>query len=389
MGQDELFLGLFHALHETDVQLQYIKSNIRQGRQGRVAGPEIVEFHNEALVPQGADNGGDDGRILRVGRLRQFQVKELMGNPVAVTDVPDISVQLGHGKVHAGDVDGNRHYGLAGSNPLRKMLRDFLPHVAVHLRDETVPLKEGNEGPGTHKADLRAVPADQGLRPARPGRPDIVFRLVVDDELLLLQGVFHDIQDLLLFQLLFPQGIVEVGDIIAITPVDRLQSCRRLVAHGVDALVPVVNPVDPVAKGDGDGEISRDSLVQPFHRGFRHQFRLAVTQSREMVPHEAAHDFSLLQVRLQRLRDLTEDTVAALPAELLIELAEGFDIRNDDIVVAVGSGIHDPLGIAVEEGGIVDARNSVPLRDPQDGGRIGQADQGPDPVQNDVSIVGL
>ena len=94
----------------------------------------------------------------------------------------------------------------------------------VQLLDQTILLKQRNENAWADHPKLRVFPAHQCFRTAEHGviRPDIKLRLIVDQELLFLNGGSEVLQQLFRIDLGFMQGIIIDRHSLAETVPDRV-----------------------------------------------------------------------------------------------------------------------------------------------------------------------
>ena len=186
LQHDAHALRTFGCEQERPVDLHDVERQLVQQREVAVAAAEIVHVDGKA---HGMERGDDGNRVLAesiIGeierRLRELELDAL--RRIAVDErlhAREIAL-LAH--VDAALVHGNRHDGQAFFRRFALEPHDLLEVVEIEVGDEAVALEERDELARRQKAELGALPAHECLGTDAAPRPEIVFRLIPDLELL-------------------------------------------------------------------------------------------------------------------------------------------------------------------------------------------------------------
>ena len=87
------------------------------------------------------------------------------------------------------DTDGNK--GQTEIYPAALICHYHLQHIVIQPDHESVLFKQVYKAAGIEEAKLLTLPADKGLRPDNPTGFQLILRLIENNELLLLQRLFH------------------------------------------------------------------------------------------------------------------------------------------------------------------------------------------------------
>ena len=179
---------LQHRRDEGPVDLQLVDRHLAQVGQRGVAGAEVVDRQARAEVAQ-PGHGGQ--RPLGVGHdhaLGDLELERLRRQAVGVQQTLDLLGQVAVQQVAHRQVDRHRQFApvLAPGGALGD---GALQHVTGERADEAGLLDGLHEGAGRDQAVLGVLPADQALGAAHAHVVEVDDRLVVDDDLVLQQGV--------------------------------------------------------------------------------------------------------------------------------------------------------------------------------------------------------
>jgi len=188
----------FKVLQELQVDLQDIQRDVLERVKGGIAGAEVVHQHQEAVLPQLAHGIHQLFRIVVVGGFRDFQTDQGMVHAVGVRHPVQFIRQVRIVQRLAGGVDGDADRFQSAFGALLQIDADIFPHVAVDPGDESGLLKQRDEQAGAEPSLLGMVPAHQRFRAGHRAQARLDHRLVPDLELMVLQGLFHVVADLLL-----------------------------------------------------------------------------------------------------------------------------------------------------------------------------------------------
>ena len=378
LGVLALLEGVAHELH---VQLQRVHGQRGDHVQGGIAAAEVVHLDVEARVPKALHRLDDLGGILGVGGLGDLQQELVRRQIELLHQSAHVVHQVVIEDIHPAHVHGHRYAEADAVLPVPHLRGHRAPHIAVQRADEAVALEQGDEVPGADHAQLRVLPAHQGLGAVqhRHGGLDLELRLVVDHELLFFDGLREVQQQLLGVDLVLVQLVVVDGHGAGVAvahgvrgqlgPVEPLVHVQGLVHVGIDAHAQV-HPAVHAAAG------VLEDLVVVLPMGTVDQERVALPPTDDAA------------VGVHVVRDAPADpaqhVVAVGLAVPLVDHVEVADVHQDGVhgqVLVVGVVL---LGVTEEELLVVQAGELVALGGADDVAVFGELDGMADPGQQRV-----
>ncbi len=158
------FVGA-HGADEVAVDLQGVERQAGQVRQGREAGPEVVERQTGAGFPELLQHHGGPVGIAHDVALGDLELQGAVGQPGLAQDAGDFRHQVVAVDLPGGQVDADRQLPrrAVAPAPFRQLLGRGLDHMGADLVQQAHVAGERQEVVGHDQAPARMAPADQGL----------------------------------------------------------------------------------------------------------------------------------------------------------------------------------------------------------------------------------
>ena len=134
----------------------------------------------EAVVTQALNRFQYRCSVVGVGGFRDLELYVIVFQAIALDELLEPLLQLWVEHVRAREVYRNRQRVAVCLLPRGNLFGSLLPYVAIHLANEAVALKEGDEVSWRYHAELGMHPTDEGLRATELGRIvlHVVFGLI-------------------------------------------------------------------------------------------------------------------------------------------------------------------------------------------------------------------
>jgi hypothetical protein len=232
------------------------------------------------------------------GALGELDHQQLRGNLVAGEQLADLAGELEVEEAPGGHVDRDREL-VAGVAPLAALAQGLVEHVVGQGGDEPGPFGQGDELIRRDQTMFGVLPAHQRLHPEDLPGVGADLGLVVQQQLLLLQG---------------PAQLAEQGEAPGAV----------LVLFGVEQREPGMGLLGGV---HGD--------VGPLQRLLTRQ------QHRELIAPQARDGVDLPERGLESLADLDQQLVAVVVAEGVVDLLEPVQVDQQQ-----RGGNQFPVGLA-------------------------------------------
>ena len=323
--------GIADKLH---VQLQGVDGQGGEHVQGRVTRAEIVHLHLETKLAQRLDRLDDLVGVLRIGRLRDFKQHILRRQIKLPQKRCECVDKAGVEHVHPRHVYRHRHAKAETVFPVPQPGGGLPPDELVKSLDEAVCLKKRDKHTRTHHAELRVAPAHQGLSAGEHGGflADIELGLIPDLKLPLVNGGMEILNQLLVKEFLFVQGLIVKTDGVAeasahrvggdLCPVEASLDIQGFVNIFVHAHTQADTAARSVVALKAVGCSVQDGAVIPAVGTIDHEgIRLAPTHNAALFPHHIAHP----------LANAAQDGITAGGSEALVDHAEVVDVDDDGI----------------------------------------------------------
>src|SRR3954469_19712271 len=330
-------LLLAQPVDERAVDLDRVDRHALQARQGRVAGAEVVEQDADAELAQALERRARRGDVLEEDALGDLEA-EAAGLEAAARERPlHLAEELGPGELAARHVDGDAEVGgvreaLAPGGDLGGRL---LEHPAAERRDEAGLLGQADELGRADDAVAGTVPADERLDADQALVGDVEDRLVVDAELLALDGAAQ-----------VALGAQPDERVVAHLLVEELvapaSALLRLVHRGVGLAQHRLGALRPRGDRDPDARrhedlaagLERDRPLPRVGDAPRDGDRLALGRDLaaddELVAAEARDGVRAADHLLEAGAEGDEQVIAGLVAERVVDRLELVDAEKED-----------------------------------------------------------
>ena len=277
--------------------------------------------------------------------------------------------------------------------PVPNLPGRLFPDIGVELLNQTVFFKQRDKNAGTDHAAVRVNPTHQRFRPGQNRRigTNIKLRLVVDLELMLLDGSGEILYQLLGKDVLFMKLAVIQADGSGEIPANRVGRHFGAVktALDVDALVDVGIDADAephticrravFLKKTGGNLIQNGLIVLPM-RAVEH----------ESISFPATGDASGVMGQVKDLlTDLPQNLVPVSFAEALVDHMEVVDIQNQRVHRDVFVAEVELLGVIVEKLPVIQNCELIALRRLDGAAVLLELDDAADAGQNHIGLIGL
>ena len=154
-----------------------------QRAERRIAGAEIVDREVQAERIELVEELDGAVRILHQGRLRDLQLQRGRRDFVTAEDRADPADEIGLPKLFEREVDGDPPRGRHGSLPVTEVFAHPIEYPFPDFDDEVGFFGQRDEVRRQDDAAFRQLPAHERLGTDNFAGLDVVFRLIVDQEL--------------------------------------------------------------------------------------------------------------------------------------------------------------------------------------------------------------
>ena len=319
--------------HEGLVDLELVEGETLEVGEAGIAGAEVVDGDRDAQRLELIELPGDLLDVAHHHALGELEGQQAGGDVVAAQGRGDAVDEVGAAELQRRDIDRHRHQRQAGSAPGGELGAHRVEHPLAEAEDQAALLGDGYEAPRQQQAQLRVLPAHQGLG-AHQAAVGGHQRLVVKHQLVAIEGAAQGVFE---GQALAAHRVHARGEELDAVAARLLGPVHGHVGPVEEDLgVPPVVGVDRHADAGGQAELAAGQ-PEGFVEG-RQQARGAGTQPGpvvalgdqhdELVAAVAQHALAGAQHRLEAPRDLDQQLVAHVVAEGVVDVLEAVEIEE-------------------------------------------------------------
>ena len=323
-----------HPEDERAVDLHLVQRQALEVGQRRLALAEVVERQADAEVAQPVQDLAGAARVRHDRVLGDLALQAVPGDAVALERGPGGIGQAGVDDVAGRQVDRHGEVDPGGA-PARALAHGRVEHPARQVGDHARALRERYELDRRQQAARRVLPAHERLHADHAARGQRDLGLVVQDELVLVEGPAQLGQQ--------RQALGRVGVALEVVGLDPRAGLLGLV-HGDVGAAQQRRDVVAVqgAQRDADArlEVDRDAaqLERPLqgavqaggHLGHDAAVGDVAQQHGELVAAQAGEQVAAADDRAQAARDLDQQLVAVVVAERVVDLLEAVEVDQQE-----------------------------------------------------------
>ena len=321
--------------HEALIDLQLVRGQALETGQGGIAGAEVIDADHDPPLAQPIEHRADLAMPLHHHRLGDLQLQAGRRQAAVRQGLMDPRQQIAALDLQPGDVDRHPAHGQTRVEPGAALPAGLPQHPGAQFADQAGILGHGDEARGRNQALLGMGPAGQGLDADQGTGAQVDLRLVVEPQLVQLQG---------LAQLSLQQDALEggVGHVLGIelvvvaSPVLGAvhggigvlqQGLDRLAIAGIDADAHAGGDIElmgaqPQRRGEGlDEAVGLEGGLLPGGQVFR--------QHHELIAAEPGEGVILAHDGLKTRGDGLQQVVAQVMAQAVVDPLEAIQVDED------------------------------------------------------------
>ena len=306
-------LGIIgQAAHETLIELKLVYRQAFQPRQRAITGAEVVDGQAHAQCAQAGKQFQGCVRVFHDRALGHFQLQLLGWQAGGSQHAGNFLVQLASAEQAAGDVHCDEAERAAFGVPVHHLATGLLQHPGVDGADHAVVLGNRDKFAWRNQPALRVLPAYQCLHAYLATVTQVMQRLVVNAQLVIVQGMaqaagqFHALTGVV-GQLLHIEGIAFAAAALG------LEQRRIGIAQDLLDAIPIVGEqADADAGADVEFmTVEEKGRVQAMQQTLRQfgslgGFRAVFAEQAEFVTAQPGQGAACRQIVLQALANALE-----------------------------------------------------------------------------------
>lgn len=338
------------------IELEGIEEELGQIAEAGVAGTEVVHGNADAAAGEAADEVGGAFDAGEGGGLGEFKLEQAGAEAGAAEGLLDFFEEGIAGELDAGDVDGDLNGAAGATLPGEAFDAGAIEDVSAELDDEAALFGDGDEAHRGDGSELGVGPAGEGFEANDGVGGEVEFRLVVDANLVVLDGVAEVAFEHEAFASGAAEAVAELDDAIFAVALGG--------EHGAVGLAEKLSAFFAVIGEEADADAGGHANLVAFDfEGLFEDFKGAlggavgigagedvVEDEGELVAAEAGEGVGLAEAGLEAAGDLAEEDVACAVTEAVVDELETVEVdveEGDAAVFALAFG--DAVGEAVDE----------------------------------------